>query len=91
MSELPAPTVTQGGGYSELGNRPAITESGRYGLDDWDVAGWDEVPGVEAELLDPGVTFWDEVPGVEAVDWVEPADMGVAFESGALVERDGAG
>lgn len=70
MSELPAATVTHGGGTSELWNTPAITEFGRYGL----VAGWDEVPGVEAvdwvgpELLDLGVTGWDEVPGVEAGD-----------------------
>lgn len=95
--ELPAATVTHGGGYSELLNRPAITEFGRYGLDDWDVAGWDEVPGVVAvdwlgpRLLDPGVTFWDEVPGVEAVDWVGPGDTGVAVESSAFAERDGAG
>ena len=91
VSELPAPTITHGGGFSELWNRPAITESGRYGLDDWDVGGRDEVPSVGAELLDLRFTFWDEVPDVEAVDWVGPADVGVAAESGAFVERVGAG
>jgi hypothetical protein len=70
VSELPAATVTHGGGLSELLKRSPITEFGRYGL----AAGWDEVPGVEAvdwvgpELLDLGITGWDEVPGVEAVD-----------------------
>ena len=92
VSELPAATITHSGGCSELLNRPPITELGRYGLDDWGVGGW-------VRLLDLGVNFWDavpgvfldEVPGVEVVDWVWPGDLGVAVESGALVESDGAG
>ena len=93
MSELPAATVTHSGGYSELLNSSPTTEFGRYGL----VAGWDVVPDVGAvgwvgpELLDLEFTFWDVVPGVEAVDWVGPRDMGVAAESSAFAERDGAG
>ena len=84
VSELPAATVTHGGGTSELLNRPAITEFGRYGLDGWVVAGW-------VGLLDLGVTFWDGVPGAEVTDWVWLGDPEGAAESGSLVEIDGAG
>jgi hypothetical protein len=84
VSELPAATVTHGGGYRELANRPAIIEFGRYGLDGWVVAGWVGVP-------DLGVTCRDGVPDAEVTCWVWLGDPGVAAESGALVESDGAG
>jgi hypothetical protein len=89
VSELPAATVTHGGGVSELLNRPAITEFGRYGLDGWVVAG--RVVAGWVGLLDLGVTFWDGVPGGEVTDWVWVGDPEVAAEAGALVESDGAG
>jgi hypothetical protein len=53
LPELPAAGVIHVGGCSELPNRPAITEFGRYGLvPDVEVTGWDWFgdPEVAAEL-----------------------------------------
>lgn len=94
VSELPAATVTHSGGRSELLNRPAITEFGRYGLDgwvvcDWVVAGWVVAGWVGGPDLE--ITCWDGLPDAEVTGWVWLGDPGVAAESGAPVESDGAG
>jgi hypothetical protein len=87
VSELPAATVIHGCGTSELLNRPAITEFGRYGREGWE--GWVVTDWVG--FLDPAVAFWDRVPGAEVANWVWLGDPGAAAESGVLVESDGAG
>ena len=84
VPELPAAILMHGCGTSELLNRPAITEFGRYGREGWVVAGW-------VGLRDREVTFWDGVPGAEVTDWGWLGDPGSAAECDVLAESDGAG